>query len=151
MRIGVVSDTHVKTLSEIPEPVLLTLAEVDLIVHAGDFTERAVLEGLKSLGEIRSVQGNMDSNELKKILPRKELFVVNGKRIGLIHGWGAPWGIARRVREAFGQVDIIIDGHSHEPNNQYVRGSLLLNPGRAGKSFGLVTIDDEIKAEIIKF
>jgi len=150
LRIGVISDTHAHTLSEIPDPIRKALAEVDLIIHAGDFTERAVLEELRKLGEVKAVHGNMDSDELKRMLPPKELFVVNGKKIGLTHGWGAPWGIAGRVREMFGDIELIIYGHSHEPANQYIRGSLLFNPGRARDSFGLVTIDDEINAEIIR-
>ena len=150
MRIGVISDTHAKALGEIPAPVLTALAGVDLIVHAGDFTERVVLEGLRTLGNVKAVHGNMDSDELKQLLPHQELFVANGKKIGLTHGSGGPWGIAGRVREMFGDVDIIIFGHSHEPSNQYIRGSLLFNPGRARDSFGLVRIEDEIKAEIIR-
>ena len=150
MRIGVISDTHVKTFDELPAPIITALAGVDLIVHAGDFTERPVLEGLRRLGAMKAVCGNMDSAELKRTLPQKELFIVNGKKIGLIHGWGAPWGIADRVREMFGDVDIIIFGHSHQICNQYIGRSLLFNPGRASDSFGLLTIDDEVKAEIIK-
>lgn len=150
MRIGVISDTHVKTFSDIPEPILIALAEVDLIVHAGDFTERAVLDGLRTLGEMKAVHGNMDSEELKRMLPQQELFVVSGKKVGLTHGWGGPWRIADRVKGKFSDVDIIIYGHSHQPHNQHIRGSLLFNPGRARDSFGLLTIDDEIKAEIIR-
>ena len=150
MRIGVISDTHVKTLDELPAPIITALAGVDLIVHAGDFTERPVLEGLRRLGAMKAVCGNMDSAELKRTLPQKELFIVNGKKIGLIHGWGAPWGIADRVREKFNDVDIIIFGHSHQTCNQYIGGSLLFNPGRASDSFGLLTIGDEVRAEIIK-
>jgi putative phosphoesterase len=150
MRIGVISDTHVKTFDELPTPITTALAGVDLIVHAGDFTERPVLEGLRRLGAMKAVCGNMDSAELKRTLPQKELFIANGKKVGLIHGWGAPWGIADRVREIFGDVDIIIFGHSHQTCNQYIGGSLLFNPGRASDSFGLLTIDDEVRAEIIK-
>jgi len=150
MRIGIISDTHIKTFDEIPAPIVTALAGVDLVVHAGDFTERAVLEGLGRLGEVKAVYGNMDSDELKGMLPHKELFVVNGKKIGLTHGSGGPWGIASRVREMFSDVNVIIYGHSHEPNNQFIRGSLLLNPGRARDSFGLLTINDDIKAEIIR-
>lgn len=150
MRIGIISDTHVTTFDEIPAPIVTALGGVDLIVHAGDFTKRAVLEGLRRLGEVKAVCGNMDSDELRGMLPHKELFVVNGKKIGLTHGSGGPWGIAGRVREMFSDVDVIIYGHSHEPNNQFIRGSLLLNPGRARDSFGLLTINDDIKAEIIR-
>ena len=150
MRIGVISDTHVKTGGQIPERIQVALAEVDLIVHAGDFTESSVLEGLKALGEVKAVCGNMDSGELKRILPEKELFVVNGKKIGLTHGSGGPWGIANRIRQMFNDVDLIIFGHSHELCQQYLEGSLLFNPGQARDSFGLLTIDDEIKAEIVR-
>ena len=92
----------------------------------------------------------MDSGELKRMLPQKELFVAGGRKIGLVHGSGAPWGIAGRVRQVFRDADIIIYGHSHEPSNQYLQGSLLFNPGQARESFGLLTIGDEIKAEIIQ-
>ena len=149
MRIGVISDTHVTTVDEIPARILRALAEVDLIVHAGDFTQKAVLDGLRTLGEVKAVAGNMDSGVLKEILPRKELFVVGGKKVGLVHGSGGPWGIAGRVRKLFSDVDLIIYGHSHVAFNQYVKGSLLFNPGRARDSFGLLTIDDGVKAEII--
>ena len=123
MRIGVITDTHVRTFSEISSPILVALAEVDLLVHAGDFTEMAVLEGLRTLGEVKAVQGNMDSLELKRMLPQKELFVFNGKKIGLIHGSGEPWGITDRVRRMFSDADIIIFGHSHEPCNQFIGGA----------------------------
>ena len=91
MRIGVIADTHIRTLSEIPSPILVALARVDLIIHAGDFTETAVREGLRTLGEVKAVHGNMDAARLKRMLPPKELFIVNGKKIGLIHGSGGPW------------------------------------------------------------
>jgi putative phosphoesterase len=150
LRIAVLSDTHAQTVSEIPERIRAALVEVNLTVHAGDFTESAVLDGLRALGEVKAVHGNMDSGELKRILPEKEFFVVNGKKIGLTHGSGGPWGITDRIRRLFGDMDIIVFGHSHEPCNQYLQGSLLFNPGRARDSFGLLTINDEIKAEIIK-
>jgi len=150
LRIGVISDTHVRTADELPARIRMALAEVDLIVHAGDFTEKAVLEGLKALGEVKAVHGNMDSAELKQMLPEKELFVVGGRKVGLTHGSGGPWGIAGRIRQLFDDADLIIFGHSHEPCHLYLQRSLMFNPGRARDSFGLLTIDDEIKAEIIR-
>jgi putative phosphoesterase len=150
LRIAVISDTHVESLSHIPTPILMKLAEADLIVHAGDFTEGVVLEELQTLGEVKAVCGNMDSSELKRMLPSKELFTVNGKRIGLIHGSEGPWEIAKRIRSVFDDVDIIIYGHSHESYNKVIQGSLLFNPGPARYSYGLLTIKEGVKAEIIR-
>lgn len=148
-RIGVISDTHARAFADVPDPILRALAEVDLIVHAGDFTEKVVLDGLRELGEVKAVLGNMDSGELMRILPRHDSFTVNGKKIGLTHGSGGPWAIERRVREMFPDADIIIFGHSHQPTRRFIGGTLLFNPGRARNSFGLLTIGEEIKAEIL--
>ncbi len=143
MKIGVLSDTHARTLGEIPASIVRALAKADLIVHAGNFTEIAVLDGLQTLGEVKAVCGNMDSPEVKGILPEKMVFAAGGKKIGLVHGSGGPWGIADRVRKLFGDVDIIIYGHSHRACNQYVQGSLMINPGQARASFGMLTINKD--------
>lgn len=149
MKIGVISDTHARTFDEIPNAILTALAKVDLIVHAGDFTEKAVLDGLMTLGEVKAVCGNMDYGELRLMLPRQDLFVVGGKKVGLAHGSGPSWGLAQRIRDMFPDADIIIYGHSHTPDKQFLRGSLMFNPGRARNSLGLLTISDDIKAEIV--
>jgi len=149
MKIGVVSDTHATSFTQLPDQILRTLAEVDLIIHTGDFVARDVLDGLKRLGEVKAVQGNMDSEELKQILPEKEILEIEGKRIGIIHGWGSPHGIDDRVGGMFDDVDIIVYGHSHYSQNEVKRGILFFNPGRAKNSFGILTIDQEVSGEII--
>ena len=68
----------------------------------------------------------------------------------MTHGWGPPWGIERWVGRAFSDADVIVFGHSHKPCNHYVGGTLLFNPGRARDSFGLLTIDDGMNAEIVR-
>ena len=151
MRIGVIADTHAQAVEDIPLSTLDVLERVDLIVHAGDITERAVLERFREIGEVKAVYGNMDSGELKRMLPDRRTLDIEGKQIGVCHGSGEPWEVAERVRLLFGEVDVIIFGHSHLPFNEYTRGTLMFNPGRARDSFGIVTIEKEIKAEIIKF
>ena len=84
------------------------------------------------------------------VLPLKQVFSAGGKRIGLVHGSGSRFGIAERVRELFDDVDIIIYGHSHIADIQNIRGTLLFNPGPVSESYGLLTVDDEIKAEIVE-
>jgi putative phosphoesterase len=150
MKLGIISDTHARTLDELPPLLLQALARVDLIIHAGDITEKAVLNGLATLAPVKAVAGNMDSGELKRLLPPKEIFTIQEHKIGLIHGWGAPWGISHRIIDQFNDVDIIIYGHSHEARDELVRGVQLFNPGRARDSYGLIDISDKVRSEIIR-
>lgn len=150
VKVAVLADTHVASIDELPASLLKALAEADLIVHAGDFTETAVLDGLRSLNEVRAVRGNMDSLRIRMDLPRRALFAVAGKTIGVTHGQGAPAGIAVRVRDEFDRADVIIFGHSHLPCQETIRGALMFNPGRCRGSYGLLTIGDDIAARVIR-
>jgi putative phosphoesterase len=151
MRIGVLSDTHIHLAEEIPAAVVRAFSKVDLIVHAGDFVGSEVLEGLKQLGEVKAVRGNVDSMKLKSLLPEKEIFTAGNKKIGLTHGWGSPEGIENRVRDLLGDVDIIIYGHSHRAKIEQIGKVLFFNPGPGWQSFGILTIDEDIKGEIVRF
>jgi putative phosphoesterase len=151
MRIAVLADTHVNRLEHLPKKIIDALSTVDLIIHAGDFTDVQVLKELKRLGEVKAVQGNMDSRELKAVLPVKEIVEIENKRIGITHGSGGPWGIEERVRRMFEseRIDIIVYGHSHQSQNKVINDILLFNPGKATDSFGILTIDGEAQGEII--
>ncbi len=150
MRIGVVSDTHMHSFEEMPQKLVGALSDVDLIVHAGDFVGSAVLEGLRRLGEVKAVRGNVDSAKLRGLLPEKDTIVVGGKKIGITHGWGGPQGIEERVRGLFDALDVIIYGHSHEARNEEIGGILFFNPGLGRRSVGILTIEKDVKGEIIK-
>ena len=151
MKIAVLADTHVHILEHLPKKIIDAISTVDLIIHAGDFTDIQVLKELKRLRRVKAVQGNMDSMELKTVLPVKEIVEIENKRIGIIHGSGSPWGIEKRVRKMFesDRIDIIVYGHSHQSQNKVIDGILLFNPGKATASFGILTIDGEAEGEII--
>lgn len=151
MRIAVLADTHVKKLEYLPKKIIDAISAVDLIIHAGDFTDVQLLNELKQLNEVKAVHGNMDSRELKSVLPIKEIVETEDKRIGITHGSGAPWGIEERVRKVFesDRIDIIVYGHSHRPQNKVINDVLFFNPGKAADSFGILTIDGEAKGEMI--
>ena len=61
MLIGVLSDTHASGIEQLPEKLVESLREVDLIIHLGDFTGKGLLSDLRGLGDFRGVSGNMDS------------------------------------------------------------------------------------------
>jgi putative phosphoesterase len=82
VKIGIISDTHVRTIDEIPVTIRKALADVDIIIHAGDFTQKAVLDSLQSIAQVKAVHGNMDSIELKRGLPEREVFEASRKKVG---------------------------------------------------------------------
>jgi len=137
MKIAVLSDTHVSSVKGLPKKMLDLLSRVDFIIHAGDFTSTEVLNELKQIGEVKAVHGNMDSAELKAMLPAKEIIDTGNKE--------------KRVRNIFVQdkVDAIVYGHSHGSQNKVIDGILFFNPGKASDSFGIITIEEDIKGEII--
>ena len=151
MRIAVLADTHVNILEHLPKKIIDAISTVDLIIHAGDFTDVQVLKELKQLRGVKAVQGNMDSMELKTVLPVKEIVEIENKRIGVTHGSGSPWEIEGRVRKMFesDRMDIIVYGHSHRSQNKVIDDILFFNPGKATDSFGILTIDGGTKGEII--
>lgn len=150
MKIGVLSDTHLHSTEDLPQQIKQALSEVELIVHAGDFVMLEVLKKLRAMGEVKAVRGNMDSAEIRSLLPEKEMIVIKGKRIGIVHGAGAPWGIENRVREQFDEVDIILYGHTHQAKNEVIGGVLFFNPGQARNSYGILQIDEDVRGQIIK-
>jgi putative phosphoesterase len=151
VRIAVLADTHADRLEYLPKKVVDALSGVDLIIHAGDFTDLKLLTDLKQLKEVKAVHGNMDSRQRKSILPTKELMETNGKRIGITHGSGAPWGIEERVRRLFESdlIDVIVYGHTHRSQNKVINDILFFYPGKAADSFGIITIDREAIGEVI--
>ncbi|MBM3251292.1 MAG: metallophosphoesterase family protein [Candidatus Omnitrophica bacterium] len=158
MKIGVISDTHIPNRAqEIPEAIIQAFKSVDLILHAGDLVDLRVLESLKKIAPVRAVVGNMDHPDVVKILPKKDVIKIDNFRIGLIHGYGSPVGLEQRIKKEFEEkMDVIVFGHSHQPVNEVKDGILFFNPGSPTdkifsslNSFGIIEVDDKIRAKII--
>jgi putative phosphoesterase len=157
LKIGVISDTHLGGYSErLADIFRRHLRDCDLIVHAGDLTDLRVLDVFEGK-EVKAVHGNMDSPEVRHRLPDKCLLEVAGHRIGLIHGWGSPFGIEHRVIKAFEDVDCLIYGHTHQAVNDLRDRVLFFNPGSAtGRFFtpqntiGILVVGERIEGEIIR-
>lgn len=161
MKIGVISDTHIPVQAKhIPSKVLDSLKEMDMLIHAGDLVKLSVLDFLKSIcPNVKAVYGNMDSSEVIDSLPQKEIINAGKYRIGLTHGRGSPASLIKTVGDIFknDRVDVIIFGHSHFPVNEKKGGILYFNPGSPTdtifapfNSYGIIEINDEVKASIVK-
>jgi len=160
MKVVVLSDTHAEDLADLPERILKDLEKADLIIHAGDYTSKNLLEQLRELGDLKGVHGNMDCDEIKRELPDKEIFEVRGFKIGITHPseGGSPVGLKSRAESKLGEdLDLIIYGHSHKPVNKREGTTIYFNPGSATgayparyKTYGILRIEDEIEVEIVK-
>lgn len=158
MKIGVLSDTHVTSADEIPVDALESIRDVDVILHAGDILELSVIDELRAIATVHAVCGNMDPALTRQELPAKTTVQAEGKRIGLIHGSGAPFNLHRRMYAQFDDVDAIVFGHSHRPMSETVDGVLMFNPGSPTdlrfapyRSFGILDIEgDEITGAIVR-
>jgi putative phosphoesterase len=140
MKVLVISDTHIPhRASLLPKEFYERVDEVDLIIHAGDFTTLRVFRELESFKPTLGVVGNMDEPELYSILPEIRVELIENLRVGIFHGVGSPIGLEKRVREKFRrenlEVDLIIFGHSHRWFYGEVDGVKMLNPGSATDTF----------------
>jgi putative phosphoesterase len=156
MKIGVISDTHLGEPSPELERIVLThFADVDMILHAGDFVDLRIVDFFRRWNLI-AVSGNMDPGEVRSLLPEKRIIDILGFRIGLIHGWGSPLGLEKRVKGEFPPLDCLVYGHTHHAANHNRSGLYFFNPGSPTRSFtgrntvGILSLEKEIKGEIIR-
>ncbi|WP_138495772.1 metallophosphoesterase family protein [Paenibacillus pinistramenti] len=154
MRIGVVSDTHLRE-GRVKLPARLTeiLSGVDYILHLGDWTSLEVYRQLSALAPVDGIAGNNDGYEIIERFGEKKILTFEGIRIGLVHGhepYSSRLTTPQKARKAFegDSVQVILFGHSHQPYLQSDGGVLMFNPGsptdkRREKqySFGILEID----------
>ena len=158
MKIGVISDTHLKESNHFLEKVIEAyFKDVDLILHAGDLTSMEVLHAFKGK-EVVAVAGNNDSSEVRQRLPIKEVITAKHFKIGLIHGWGFPMGVERRVRSLFQGIHCLVFGHNHWATSHNRNGILYFNPGTFSggisslwrRTISILTINEDIQGRIIR-
>jgi len=131
MLLAVISDTHLpKGGRELPAGCVALLERADVILHAGDFSERSVLCQLKRYGPLAGVHGNVDAPDLQALLPRSRVVEAAGARIAMVHDAGSAIGRRQRLRAQFPDADAVVFGHSHMPlHERDEEGFAIFNPG----------------------
>ncbi|HET8820905.1 MAG TPA: metallophosphoesterase family protein [Thermoleophilaceae bacterium] len=133
MLIAVISDTHMpRGARRLPDACIERIRGADLLLHAGDFSTIEVLRELEAIGPpVAGVHGDVDSAELRRLLPEERTLEAGGARIGLLHDAGPRKGRLERLRRRFGErADVVVFGHSHLPlHEQAEDGFQILNPG----------------------
>jgi putative phosphoesterase len=132
--IAVIADTHMpRGARRLPDACLERIAAADLLLHAGDFSTLEVLREFEAIGPpLIGVHGNVDSADLRRMLPEERVVEAGGARIALIHDAGPRTGRLERMRRRFGErADVVVFGHSHLPLHEQSDdgGFQILNPG----------------------
>jgi len=151
-RILAISDTHAKSLNDLTKGLFKEIAAADVVVHCGDYTSMSLLQELReSAKRFVGVYGNVDDIDIRRTVPGKTTFDVAGNRIGVIHPYwgGSSIGIEEAILKEFGNVDLVLFGHTHDAWTGTIDGVILLNPGQAYSAFmekataGIITVGDE--------
>lgn len=157
MKIGVISDTHLSGYDDRLRHLMDDyFYDVSLILHAGDLVDIRVLDAFAGK-DVKAICGNMDPQPVRQSLPDRLIINLNNYRIGLIHGWGMPFGLENKLLKEIGRVDCLVYGHTHRPANVVRDGILFFNPGSATdtrfasrNTIGILEIGEKIKGDIIE-
>lgn len=131
-RLLLLADTHLpKRARDLPPEVWAAVDEADLVVHAGDWVDVALLDELDDrAARLVACWGNNDHGPLRERLPEVARTEVEGLRLGVVHETGASRGRDERMAAAYADLDVLVFGHSHIPWDTTAPGGLrLLNPG----------------------
>jgi uncharacterized protein len=151
---AVIADTHVpRRARALPEGLTPHLGRADLVLHAGDLMDPALLEELAAYAPVKAVRGNLDPPGLPETLE----FEFGGARVAMIHDSGGRRGRRTLLRRRFPDARVVIFGHSHIPFLEDESGLMLLNPGsptdrrrQPHHTFALLHADEgKVRAEIL--
>ena len=133
MLVAVISDTHMpRGARRLPDAFVERIRAADLLLHAGDFVTVEVLRELERIGPpLVGVHGNVDTAELRRLLPAERIVRVDDARIAMVHDAGASAGRLERLRRRFGDsAAAVVFGHSHLPlHERAADGFQIFNPG----------------------
>ncbi|HEX6075131.1 MAG TPA: metallophosphoesterase [Micromonosporaceae bacterium] len=132
VRLLLLSDTHVpKRARDLPERVWREIETADVVVHAGDWVDVALLDAVESRARrLVGVVGNNDGPALRARLPEVAYTELAKVRLAVVHDTGPAKDRERRCERLFPDVDVLVFGHSHIPwDTTAPDGLRLLNPG----------------------
>ena len=119
-RIAVISDTHNLLRPEVAD----IIKSCELVLHGGDISGPDTLEKIRSLsGNYYVVRGNNDRDWASDIPYTLEVEL-----------YGRKFFITHKKKDIPSDVDadVVIYGHSHRYAQDYIDGTLYLNPGSCG-------------------
>jgi uncharacterized protein len=132
VRLLLLADTHLpRRAKDLPAEVWAEAERVDVVLHAGDWVDVALLDELEARARrVVGCWGNNDGPPLRARLPEVARAELGGVRFAVVHETGGKDGRERRAAAAYPDVDVLVFGHSHIPwDTTAETGLRLLNPG----------------------
>ena len=132
MRLLLLADTHVpRRARDLPAQVWDEVDAADIVVHAGDWVDVALLDALEQRARrLVAVHGNNDGPPLRARLPEVAAADLDGLRLAVVHETGGRERREHRCAQRFPDADVLVFGHSHIPwDTTAGTGLRLLNPG----------------------
>jgi uncharacterized protein len=123
LNVGVISDTH----GLLRPQAMAALRGCDLIIHAGDVGDQAVLDGLRGIAPTHAICGNIDTGTWAQRLPPTDIVEVGALSFYVLHNVAAL-----DLDPSMAGFAAVVYGHSHQPLIATRDGVLYLNPGSAG-------------------
>jgi uncharacterized protein len=123
MLIGLISDTH----GLLRPAALRAMQGAELIIHAGDVGDAAILDALEKIGPVVVVRGNVDTDEWTEALPLTAVADAGAAQIYVLHDVKQL-----DLNPAAAGFSIVVSGHSHKPGQTERDGVIYINPGSAG-------------------
>jgi hypothetical protein len=126
----VCSDTHGTDGPRLRGHTREAVAAADLVVHAGDFTTPAALDGFREAADrLVAVHGNADGAAVRERLPPAATTTYEGVRVAVTHAErGGPTALSLFGRQR--GASLVVSGHTHRPTVVAGEGGpTLLNPG----------------------
>ncbi len=121
--LGVISDTH----GLLRPQAVVALRGSDLIIHAGDVGDAAIIDELRAIAPVFAIRGNIDTEPWAKRLPASDAVEVGKLLFYVLHN------IADLdLDPPTAGFAAVVHGHSHRPAIERRDGVLYLNPGSAG-------------------
>jgi uncharacterized protein len=144
MLIGIISDTH-DNLPVIRRAVeIFNERKVGHVIHAGDFTSPFTFRALKHLVcDFTGIYGNNDGERVllqklshARIFTQPYILELADRKIVIMHEHQVVDALADS-----GHFDLVIYGHTHEPDIRTRGNTLIVNPGElSGWLYGTSTI-----------
>ena len=121
--VGVISDTHGLLRPQAVE----ALRGSDVIIHAGDVGNAAIIDELGHLAPTFAVRGNIDCGDWAAALPATRRVEIGELLVYVLHD------VAELdVDPPTAGIAAVVFGHSHQPSIETRDGVIYLNPGSAG-------------------